>query len=155
LQEITGSNKTTMSIRRAAREAAMQFLYQEEFTVAADDTCHDLKERFAFFCSLYLVNKKARPYAFELLSKTGDNLTEIDARITKAAENWRLPRLAATDRNLLRIAVCELLYCDDIPGQVTINEAVEIAKRFAADDSPQFINGILDAIHKQIGSPAN
>lgn len=143
-----------MSIRRIAREVALQFLYQEDFTQSRpEDFCEDLEERFALFCSVYLVNKKARPYAKELLGRVAENLNAIDGRIATAAQNWRLSRLAATDRNLLRLAVCEILYCDDVPGQVAIDEAVEIAKRFAAEDSPKFINGVLDAVLKELGSP--
>jgi N utilization substance protein B len=92
------------------------------------------------------VNKKARSYALVLLQGITDNLERIDRMIADAASNWRLVRIAATDRNLLRIAIFEMLEMADVPPQVAINEAVEIAKRFAGEDSPKFINGVLDAV---------
>ncbi|MCP3887505.1 MAG: transcription antitermination factor NusB [Desulfobulbaceae bacterium] len=136
-----------MGTRRISRETALQFLYQEDFTIGPDQQHgYDLDERFALFCSLYQVNKKARSYAAELLAGVTINLTEVDAIISEAASNWRISRIAATDRNLLRVAVYEMVHRDDVPGQVAINEAVEIAKRFAGEESPKFINGILDAV---------
>ena len=107
---------------------------------------YDLEERFELFCTLFQVNKKARPYALTLLKGISSSLQDVDAEITKAASHWRLPRIAATDRNLLRIAVYEMIYCDSVPAQVAINEVVEIAKKFAGEESPKFINGVLDAV---------
>ncbi|MFT5700559.1 MAG: N utilization substance protein B [Desulforhopalus sp.] len=136
-----------MGIRRISRETTLQFLYQEDFTITADQSFgYDLEERFDLFCNLFQVNKKARSYALTLLKGISSSLTEIDAEITKAAAHWRLPRIAATDRNLLRIAVYEIVYCDNVPPQVAINEVVEIAKKFAGEESPKFINGVLDAV---------
>ncbi len=96
---------------------------------------------------LYKVNRKARTYSEKLLIGVSRHLDEIDAEIAAAARNWRLARLAAVDRNILRIGVYELLYEDGVPGEVAINEAVEVAKKFAAEDSPKFINGVLDAVY--------
>ena len=136
-----------MGIRRISREATLQFLYQEDFTITAGQPFgYDLEERFDLFCTLFQVNKKARSYALTLLKGITSSLAEVDAEITKAASNWRLPRIAATDRNLLRIAVYEIIYCDNVPPQVAINEVVEIAKKFAGEESPKFINGVLDAV---------
>ena len=136
-----------MGIRRISREATLQFLYQEDFTITADQPFgYDLEERFDLFCTLFQVNKKARVYALTLLKGITSSLRDIDAEITKAASHWRLSRIAATDRNLLRIAVYEIIYCDNVPPQVAINEVVEIAKKFAGEESPKFINGILDAV---------
>lgn len=136
-----------MGTRRISREAALQFLYQEDFTISPEQQFgYDLAERFDLFCALFQVNKKARSYALCLLQGITDHLPRIDALIAEAASNWRLVRIAATDRNLLRIAIFEMLKMDDVPPQVAINEAVEIAKRFAGEDSPKFINGVLDAV---------
>ncbi len=136
-----------MGIRRISREATLQFLYQEDFTITSDQQFgYDLEERFDLFCTLFQVNKKARVYALTLLKGISSSLEEVDAEITKAAIHWRLPRIAATDRNLLRIAVYEIIYCDNVPPQVAINEVVEIAKKFAGEESPKFINGVLDAV---------
>jgi len=136
-----------MGIRRISREATLQFLYQEDFTITADQSFgYDLEERFDLFCTLFQVNKKARVYALTLLKGITASLSEVDAEITKAASHWRVSRIAATDRNLLRIAVYEIIYCDNVPPQVAINEVVEIAKKFAGEESPKFINGVLDAV---------
>lgn len=136
-----------MGTRRISREAALQFLYQEDFTIGPEQQFgYDLAERFDLFCTLFQVNKKARSYALRLLLGITAHLGQIDRLIADAASNWRLVRIAATDRNLLRIAIWEMLEMDDVPPQVAINEAVEIAKRFAGDDSPKFINGVLDAV---------
>jgi N utilization substance protein B len=140
-----------MGTRRNSREIALQFLYQEDFTIGYDQPFgYDLAERFELFCNLFQVNKKARPYAMELLQGVSSNLVRLDELISEAATNWRLTRIAPTDRNLLRIAVYEMLNKIDVPPQVAINEAVEIAKRFAGDDSPKFINGVLDAIRSKL-----
>jgi transcription antitermination protein NusB len=140
-----------MGTRRNSREIALQFLYQEDFTIGADQQFgYDLEERFELFCNLFQVNRKARAYAVELLQGVSSNLTRLDQLISEAATNWRMTRIAPTDRNLLRIAVFEILVRSDVPPQVAINEAVEIAKRFAGDDSPKFINGVLDAIRSKL-----
>ncbi|EKD33983.1 MAG: hypothetical protein ACD_75C02516G0003 [uncultured bacterium] len=136
-----------MGTRRNSREVALQFLYQEDFTLGPDQQYgYDLAERFELFCSLFQVNKKARPYALELLQGVSAEIVRLDLLISEAATNWRLERIAPTERNLLRIAVFEMLERADVPAQVAINEAVEIAKRFAGEDSPKFINGVLDSV---------
>ena len=130
-------------MRRKAREVALQALYQYELLQRGD--------RFSFeqFCSHFQVNKKAIPYARTLLVGIHENEKEIDQHISKYAENWRLERMSVIDRNILRLAVFELIYQNDIPASVAINEAVEIAKRYSTDDSGPFINGILDAMAKE------
>ena len=135
-----------MGVRRKSREAALQFLFQEDFKLEDGHLEDNLIERFEAFCTLYQVNRKARPYAQDLLQGIVKIRSEIDALIGQAASNWRLSRLASTDRNILRLAVYEMIAENEIPDQVAINEAVEIAKRFAGDDSPAFINGVLDAV---------
>ncbi len=138
-----------MGTRRRAREAALQFLFQDDFLDRERSTeAADLDEWFDGFSLLYQVNKKARPYARRLIGGIFDKLEEIDGAIGAHATNWRLERIAATDRNLLRVAIFELLFQDDVPAQVAINEAVEIAKRFGTQESPAFINGVLDAVQQ-------
>lgn len=141
-----------MGIRRKSREATLQFLFQDDFVLKQVSPDQDLEGRFGDFCTLYHVSKKARPYAFSLLQGIMESCSQIDGLIEANARNWRLSRLSITDRNLLRIAVYEMLYCDDVPDQVVINEALEIAKRFGSDDSPSFINGVLDAIRVSLQS---
>ena len=135
-----------MGVRRKSREAVLQFLFQDDFKGFEAGSENDLEQRFVDFCSLYDVQKKARPYAVEVLEGVYRNRSEIDAAISSHASNWRLERIDVTDRNILRIAVYEMLHKSDVPPEVAINEAVEIAKRFCADESPSFVNGILDAI---------
>jgi N utilization substance protein B len=140
-----------MGTRRKSREAALQFLYQNDFVKVADISDDlGLAESFHLFCSLYQVNKKARPYALGLIQGVLAEIEKIDELISSAGSHWRLSRIAPTDRNLLRIAVFEMTLMEDVPPQVAINEAVEIAKRFAGDDSPGFINGVLDAVRSNI-----
>ncbi len=142
-----------MGTRRISREAALQFLYQEDFTLGPEQQFgYDLAERFELFCTLFQVNKKARPYALCLLQGIAEHLARVDQLLAEAASNWRLVRIAATDRNLLRIAIFEMMEMDDVPPQVAINEAVEIAKRFAGEESPKFINGVLDAIRATLAA---
>jgi len=142
----------TIGTRRTSREAALQFLYQEDFVnnTLENISSEDLEDRFSLFCTQFQVNKKCRQYALELLKGICRELDAVDQLIEKGATNWRLSRIAATDRNLLRIAVWEMKHQDDVPPQVAINEALEIAKRFSGDDSPKFINGVLDAIRQSL-----
>ncbi len=143
----------TVGVRRSSREAALQFLYQEDFTILPGQPFgYDLAERFSLFCALFQVQAKARGYALQLLHGVVDDLERIDRLISEAATNWRLVRIAATDRNLLRIAVWEMLANPEVPAQVAINEAVELAKRFGGEESPRFVNGILDAIRGELAS---
>ena len=139
-----------MGTRRKAREAALQFLFQDDFSAEAGFDMEHLEERFELFCGLYQVNKKAREYTLKLLSQILANKAKIDGVISESAKNWRLERIAVTDRNLLRIGVAEMLLSEEVPAQVAINEAVEIAKRFGGEESPSFINGILDAVKKNL-----
>jgi len=129
-----------MGTRRKSRELALQVLYQEE--LAGQTGLLD----FAEFCTHFQVNKKTIPYAGKLLEGVRDNRDEINQLISRHAENWRLERMSVIDRNILRLAVYELHYQDEVPTSVVINEAVEIAKRYSTDDSGPFINGILDSM---------
>jgi N utilization substance protein B len=137
-----------MGIRRQAREAALQFLFQEDFAVCENMDLEDLEERFALFSGLFQVTRKGRSYAIDLLRTYLANSERVNELITQSTINWRLTRIAATDRNILRLAICEMVFVTDVPDEVAINEAVEIAKRFGSDESPSFINGVLDAVRK-------
>lgn len=137
-----------MGIRRFSREAALQFLYQDDLVPENQGHPESLNERFEQFCAIYQVNKKGKAYAYSLIEGVEKNRVEVDALVEEAASNWRLSRISPADRNLLRLAAYEIKFCDKVPAQVAINEAVEISKRFCGDDSPKFINGVLDAIRK-------
>ena len=132
-----------MGTRRKSRELALQVLYQGE--LAGQTGLLDFEE----FCVHFQVSKKAIPYAKKLLEGVQGKVEEINQLISRYAENWRLERMSAIDRNILRLAVFELHYQDDVPTSVAINEAVEISKRYSTDDSGPFINGILDAMAKE------
>ena len=132
-----------MGTRRKSRELALQALYQGE--MVGQDGLLDFDE----FCIHFQVNKKSIPYAKKLLAGVQDKGDVINQLIRKHAQNWRLERMSVIDRNILRIAVYELYYQDDVPCSVAINEAIEIAKRYSTDDSGPFINGILDAMAKE------
>ena len=95
-----------------------------------------------------------RLFADPLIRGTVEKLTEIDGKIQHYAKNWDMGRMAVVDRNVLRLAIYEMLYRDDIPPVVSINEAVDIAKKFSTDDSGRFVNGILDKVKGDLLRPA-
>ena len=137
-----------MGTRRKSRELALQALYQGE--QAGQNGLLVFEE----FCAHFQVNKKSIPYAKKLLDGVQEKADAINQLISKYAENWRLERMSVIDRNILRLAVYEVHYQDDVPTSVAINEAVEIAKRYSTDDSGPFINGILDSMAKEEASGA-
>jgi N utilization substance protein B len=129
-----------MGRRREGREAAVQFLFAHELHAEHSD------EEKESFWSLHMAKKGAREYALELIKGVLTHLPEIDARIESTAENYRIERLANVDRNVLRLAVYELLFVPEAPPPVVINEAIEIAKKYGATESGGFVNGLLDRI---------
>ncbi|MBI5124472.1 MAG: transcription antitermination factor NusB [Candidatus Omnitrophica bacterium] len=132
-----------MRKRTKAREYALQILY------AIDITKEEPKESIErFWEGNEEVPGQVREFAGNLVLGVKDKLKEIDRIISKYATNWQLERMAVIDRNVLRFAAYELLYMDDIPPKVSINEAIDIAKKFGGDDSGKFVNGILDKINK-------
>ncbi|MBM4140284.1 MAG: transcription antitermination factor NusB [Nitrospira sp.] len=132
--------------RRKAREYALQLLFQLDFKVEKLEN-RDLEA----FWSDKKENTEVKKFAEELMRGTVNKLNEIDSMIGKAAENWVVQRMSAVDRNILRFAAYEILYRKDIPSAVTINEAIEIAKKFSSGESAPFINGVLDRIAKEVG----
>lgn len=147
--------------RRKAREFALQFLYRIDFVerVAAEEAEQDalsrLKEELRdFWEGTGEQDQELRAFAEDIIAGTIRHLREIDAEVQNVAEKWSLSRMAAIDRNILRFATYELLFRKDIPGAVTINEALEIAKKYSTAESAAFINGLLDRIareHEQQG----
>lgn len=135
-----------MSIRRRAREIALQVLYQ------LDIGAGDFREALALYFENFRPSEKAREFCQRLVDGVCKNQQEIDRLIEENAENWSLKRMAVVDRNVLRIAAFELIHCPDIPFRASLNEAVELAKKFGSDDSGAFINGILDRIHCLYGA---
>ena len=119
---------------------ALQALYQIEITGDASAGAVEL------FLSHFEGSAKAKDFARRLVSGVVSQRAAIDARIEQSTENWKLARLAKVDLVLLRMATYELIYCPDIPANVSLDEAIEIAKRFGTGDSPAFINGVLDQV---------
>ena len=131
--------------RRKARELALQFLYQLEQNGATDPRPFE-----ADFWARHPVDDEARAFADSLVQGAKRQQGDIDKRIAECAEHWDLDRMAVVDRNILRLAVYELLFEPGVPGKVTINEAIEIAKKFGTAESSRFINGVLDRIHREL-----
>jgi N utilization substance protein B len=137
-----------MGLRRKSRELALQFLFSHDFHERADapDAPDALARDWELFCQSFETGTKAMPYGWTLARGICRHLGEIASLLAGHSHRWRVERMSAVDRNILRIAVFELRYSGDVPAQVAINEALEIAKRYSIDDSVAFINGILDAI---------
>jgi len=132
-----------MKARSRARELALQYLYQVDLT--KDHNAKILGD----FMRHFVENEEdqdAEAYARELIEGVVAHLGEIDAMIEDAAQNWTVSRMSTTDRNILRVATCEMVFRGDIPFKVAINEGVELAKRFGSPKFPSFANGVLDRI---------
>ena len=137
-----------MGLRRKARVIALQFLFGHDFTASPDEAAaveHELEK----FCTSFETGRKAIPYARRLITGICTHREEIDGLLASRSHNWRLERMSLVDRNILRIAVYEMKYSEDVPDRVAINEALEVAKQFAMPDSVSFINGILDAVQAE------
>ena len=134
--------------RRQAREAAVQILFELDLGGA------ELDAVLLQFRSARSPGREAKGFAEALVREAWSRRQEIDARIQECADNWRLERMAAVDRNVLRLAVSELLAADPEPAAVILDEAIEIAKRFGNADSGTFVNGVLDAVRKRLAGSA-
>jgi transcription antitermination protein NusB len=133
-----------MGPRRKGREYALQMLFQWDIT---RDTIDQIAETFF---QDHEQEAHVMEFARQLVKGTVEHVEQIDRLIQLHAEHWRLDRMATVDRNLLRLAVQEFLYDRETPKNVVINEAIEIGRRFSTQESPQFINGILDSIKKEL-----
>mgnify|MGYP000300301886 CR=1 FL=1 len=129
-----------MRLRRKAREIALQVLYQ------LDVLRIEPREAIELFWVHFNAPAEAREFASELVEGTWAHRDAIDQLISTCSENWTLERMARVDRNILRLAVYELLFDSDTPPKVAINEAVELAKMFGSDSSPRFVNGVLGSL---------
>jgi N utilization substance protein B len=138
-----------MGTRRQSREAAVQILYQRDL-----NPHEPLDEALARFWAEQDYAADIRGFAERLARGTLEQRDAVDAQIKRVTENWELERIAVVDRNILRLAIYEMLFCDDIPPVVSINEAVDIAKKFSTRESGKFVNGILDRIRKELPRPA-
>jgi transcription antitermination protein NusB len=134
-----------MGTRRKSRELALQMLFQSEMGKQPPE-----QVRKTFWSHRQEVEEEARGFSEDLFRLAIDRAAEIDALIQKHADNWRLERMAAVDRNILRAAVAEFVGYPETPKPVIINEALEIARKFSSPESVQFINGVLDSVAKEI-----
>ena len=135
--------------RRHGRENALQVLFQMDGGGADWEPTAALDSFFANFDHVQSV----RAFTSELVQGVAGHRAEIDGRIGLTSTQWRLERMSLVDRNLLRLGVFELMYCPDVPTSVVINEAVEIARRYGAETSPGFVNGVLDEIARAVRAP--
>ena len=162
-----------MGKRREARERAVQFLFQHDLN-PPENLDEALGQFWESQRAAALAEEKGKAtwgekhelpppsgeevemqqFAEPLIRGALEHRAEADALIRKYCKNWDLPRIAAVDRNILRLAIYEMLHRDDIPPVVSINEAVDIAKKFSTEDSGKFINGILDSVKKELMRPA-
>jgi len=135
--------------RRMAREAALQVLFAADHA-HPDFDVEAVRSAFDEVCAEFQLPRLTHARALELAVGVARNRKDIDLEIGRASEHWKVDRLAAVDRAVLRIATFELLHERETPTEVVIDEAVEIARRFAGDKSPAFVNGVLDVIAKQV-----
>jgi N utilization substance protein B len=133
-----------MGKRRKARESTLQILFQLEF----DNTKPE--EVFNSFWKNKRATKEIKEHSRWLVDKITSHRKNIDPLIQSVSTNWRISRMAIVDRNILRMAVCELLYEESLAPAIVINEAIEIAKKYSSEDGATFVNGILDAVRKEI-----
>jgi transcription antitermination factor NusB len=136
-----------MGLRRRARELAIQVLFHLEFTPG------DPNRAFAVICENFPVRESLRDFALVLILGVSEQKGLLDDAIRKASKNWRLERMSKLDISILRVAAYEILFREDIPPKVSINEAVELAKRYGSEESGSFINGVLDHIYNDTYGP--
>jgi transcription antitermination factor NusB len=131
-----------MRVRSKAREIALCVLYQVETSKLDGKTLLDR------YITRYPQKQEVIDFAHSLVEGVAFRFSELDMIIKRYAKNWQIDRMAIIDRNILRLTILELLFLDGIPPKVSINEAIELAKRFGDIDSPRFVNGILDKVYK-------
>jgi len=135
-----------MGSRRTARELALKILYQIEISGSA------LESVFTDFWENHVYPPEIRDFTENLAKGVAEHLEDIDKAISIYADNWEVSRMAIIDKTLLRLATYEIQYRDDIPHAVSINEALEIAKKYSTSESSRFINGVLDKVAKKAKS---
>ena len=131
-----------MRLRSKAREVALQILYQAEISQS------DYRLALDNYLENHPLKAEVIEFSQKLIKGVFEHIKLLDAIVKKYVKNWEIKRMAVVDRNILRIGTYELLFLEDIPPKVSINEAIELAKKYGDMDSPRFINGILDKIYK-------
>lgn len=140
-----------MGARRVGRERALQALYQLE--ISPTSATEALEAAWSASAEEGKPDPESRRFASELVDGVRSNLAQIDQLIQDHSHNWRLDRMSRIDRNVIRIAIFELMFRSDIPRKVSINEAVELGKRFGTEESSSFINGLLDRVAVALNKP--
>jgi transcription antitermination factor NusB len=133
-----------MGKRRRARELAIQVLFHMEYNPG------DPGESFDRVCESFGPPKEVRAYSREVVLGVWENKADLDRLIRRSSKNWRVERMSRVDRNILRMAIYEVVYRKDVPPKVSIDEAVELGKRYGTEESGAFINGILDHIYNAL-----
>ena len=128
------------SIRRRARECALQFLFGLDFTA------YEWESVIEEYWSAHPARPSVREYAEHLIKGVSEHLEELDAAIAGALENWTPERIGRVERNVIRLALFEMRHQPDVPERVAISEAIEVAKEYGSDDAPRFVNGVLDRL---------
>lgn len=138
-------------LKRRARARALEFLFGIEFTR------YDWEAELERFWSTFESKPEVREYAETLVVGVHRHRDELDGAIKDALKNWSWDRVDRVERNVLRIALYEMMYLADVPAKVAINEAIELTKSYGSDDSPKFVNGVLDRVNKKMedASPAS
>jgi N utilization substance protein B len=136
-----------MARRSRAREVALQLLFQRDHNPGLD------RKAIEEFVQARLRDRELEAFCLSLYDGTITHAAEIDQRLQAVAENWRLPRMAAVDRNVLRLGAYEMLYAASTPDRVALDEAIELARRYGTAESPTFVNGILDPLLKGQTAP--
>jgi N utilization substance protein B len=143
-----------MSSRRKARELALKVLYQNDLTIATkilrERAQSDREETFKYLASISKIDKETKKFAKELIEGVLKNLEQIDSKISEFSKNWQISRISIVERNILRIACYEMLFLEKIPHAVSIDEAIELSKKYSSTESKSFINGVLDGICKSL-----
>lgn len=133
--------------RKLAREAAMKLIYQMDVALAEPDEVL----KFYFEDTGEKISADNRRYITECVKGVKGNIDILNGYIEKYSRSWKIDRISKVDIAILRLSIYEMLKVEDVPGAVSINEAVEIAKKYSGDNSPSFINGVLDSVFKEIG----
>jgi N utilization substance protein B len=134
-----------MGVRRKGREAALKILYSMDLNpVSRNDACREVLDQGRF-------PEGTREFTMELVEQTLERLEEIDGHIQNASLKWDISRMAAVDRNVLRLAVSELTGKSPKPVRIVLNEAIELAKKFGGEESGTFVNGVLDRVRVDLG----
>lgn len=136
-----------MGKRRQSRELTLKFLYLYDLNKG------DIEEQKKMFWD-WVGKEKTKEFTFSLIDSTLDNIDQLDKIIKKFSDNWDIERMSTIDRNILRLASCELIFHKSVPAKVAIDEAVEIAKKYGGKQSSDFVNGILDRVNSHVSSLA-